>query len=52
MAKPTKTLNDIKLKEILQDNFVESMIKLIERFEAKNNCIVDINYQSSIRLKK
>lgn len=52
MANKTKTLNDIKFKKVLQDNFVESMIKLIERFEIKNNCIVDINYQSSIRLKK
>ena len=52
MATKTKTPKDLKLRQALKDAFVERMIKLIERFQESENCIVDINYEASIRLKK
>lgn len=52
MQPKTKTVKDIKLKQILKDKFVERMISLIERFQESEKCTVDINYEASIRLKK
>ena len=52
MQPNNKTVKDFKLKQLLKDKFVDRMISLIERFQESEKCIVDINYETSIRLKR